>query len=226
MPDRQPNYGLVLAAGRGRRFGRPKQFVRVAGKPLLAWALEAFQACRDVAGYALVVPGDRLDYARRLGRRLGLTRLHFVVAGGPSRAASVLNGLRALPPSGCVAVHDAARPLLTPAMLTRGFAVCRRRGAVTYAFPVVDAVKRVSRGRLTATVDRTGLFSVQTPQFFRTRLLLGAYAAAGSAAARAPDDCALVERLGRRPVVIPGPHTNIKVTSVDDLAMVKAWLRG
>jgi len=218
------NYGIIVAAGTGRRFGGLKQFEPLKRRPLVAWALAAFQSCPVVTGFVVVAPASKLALVRGLAQRLKLTRMLAAVPGGRTRASSVRSGLEALPGDGYVAVHDGVRPLLTPAMLAAGFRLCRRYGAATYATPVTDTLKRVAGGRVERTLERGPLYAVQTPQFFPIPLLRQAYAAAGPAADRATDDCMLVEALGIRPRVIEGPRRNIKVTTPEDLELAGAWL--
>ncbi|HDQ98943.1 MAG TPA: 2-C-methyl-D-erythritol 4-phosphate cytidylyltransferase [candidate division WOR-3 bacterium] len=217
MPAR--DWGIILAAGRGTRFGRPKQFRRVNGRPLLWYSLRAFNQCPAVSGWTVVTLPERVAAVRRLCRTSGIHRLVAVIAGGETRRESVARGLATLPERGRVAVHDAARPLLTPAMLAAGFAAAGRLPAA-YAAPVTDTLKRANGGRIIGTVDRTGLWAVQTPQFFPLPLLRRAHAAG----AEATDDCRLVELLGIRPRLIPAPGPNIKVTFPADIALVKALL--
>jgi 2-C-methyl-D-erythritol 4-phosphate cytidylyltransferase len=189
---------------------------------VLVHSLAAFEDCPRLRGYVVVVNRQRLSDARRLLLAEGLPRLLAVVPGGKERADSVEAGLRALPAKGIVAVHDAARPVITGEMLAAGFAACSRHRAVTYGWPVSDTLKSVRGSSIIATVDRSGLVAVQTPQFFDLALLRRAHAAARRARVSATDDCALVERLGVTPVWIPGPKTNIKITTADDLRLVEA----
>jgi 2-C-methyl-D-erythritol 4-phosphate cytidylyltransferase len=109
-------------------------------------------------------------------------------------------------------------------MLATGFRACAIRGAATYGCPVTDTLKRVNGEDVLETVDRTGLVAVQTPQFFSMELLRRAHASARRARVKATDDCELVERLGVRPVWIPGPRTNLKLTTPDDLVVMKALM--
>lgn len=215
------NWGLILAAGLGRRFGRPKQFARVHGRPLLWYSLRAFDRCPGLDGWVVVTLPGRVAAVRRLCRDAGFRRLLAVIPGGERRTDSVARGLAALPASGRVAVHDAARPLITPTMLRAGFTAAGRQPA-TYAVPVSDTLKRAAGNRITGTVDRTGLWAVQTPQYFPLPLLRRAHAAgAGSAAT---DDCQLVEELGIRPRLITSPAPNPKVTVAGDIKLVAALL--
>lgn len=215
-------FGLILAGGRGQRYGGYKQFAQLAGKPILIHSVRAFERCPQVVGFVVVAPPRRLAVVRHMLSIHGVRRLIAVVAGGKTRADSVQAGLAALPARGFVAVHDAARPIIHAGMLVKGFQLCRKRGAATYGYPVTDTLKQVSGRDVVATVDRRDLLAVQTPQFFSLDLLRRAHAAARRGRRRATDDCELVERLGVHPVWIPGPRTNIKLTTPDDLIVMQA----
>ena len=219
-----PKYGLIVAAGQGHRFGGYKQLAQLAGKPVLIHSVRAFERCPQILGFVVVAPARRLGVVRRMLRSHGVRKLLRVVPGGEIRADSVRAGLAALPAQGFVAVHDAVRPLVHAGMLTKGFRACRERGAATYGCPVTDTLKRVNGKDVLATVDRTGLLAVQTPQFFNLELLRRAHESALRSRLDATDDCELVERLGVRPVWIPGPRTNLKLTTADDLNVMKTLL--
>lgn len=224
VAERPALYGLVVAAGSGRRFGGPKQFAPLCGKPLLLHSLLAFEKCPNLRGCVVVVGARQLEQARAVVRRARLRRVTAVVAGGARRTDSVRAGLERLPDEGFVAVHDAARPLLTPALLKAGFAEVRKRGPVTLGRMVTDTVKRVQGQLIEGTVPREDLATVQTPQFFPLPLLKRAHALALSEGVTLTDDCALVERLGIAVGWIPGPADNIKVTARADLALAERLL--
>jgi len=219
---RTPGYGLIVAAGQGSRFGGYKQLVPLSGKPVLIHSVKVFEHCPRVLGFVVVAPARRLAVVRRMLRSYGIRKLLGVVPGGRTRADSVRAGLAVLPDSGYVAVHDAVRPIIHATMLATGFRICAMRGAATYGCPVNDTLKRVSGKDVLETVDRAGLVAVQTPQFFSLELLRRAHASARRARLRVTDDCELVERLGIHPVWIPGPRTNIKLTTPDDLIVMQA----
>ncbi|UCG42150.1 MAG: 2-C-methyl-D-erythritol 4-phosphate cytidylyltransferase [candidate division WOR-3 bacterium] len=221
---RKTGFGLIVAAGRGTRFGRLKQFARVRGRPLLFYSLRSFERCPSVTGYVVVTNPDRVRSVRRMLSRWEFGKAMSVVPGGRLRQDSVRNGLEPLPEQGWVAVHDAARPLVTPEMIARGIRACTRTTPVTYGMPITDTVKQVSGNRVVKTVDRGGLLTVQTPQFFAVNLLRRAHRQAAAGSVEATDDCSLVERLGIRPRVLPGPVTNIKVTFVADIRLVRRLL--
>ncbi len=213
------NYGLIVAAGSGRRFGGLKQFALLKGEPLVAYSLRAFENCSAVRGIVVVTNRAEVERTKELVHRRRFRKVLAVVAGGRRRGDSVRRGLAALPERGYVAVHDGARPLVSPSVITRGFRLCRTTGPVACGHRVTDTVKRVFSGRIIETVDRSSLYCVQTPQFFSLPLLRRAHAAAVTAGTAATDDCALVELLGIRPRVFPGPATNIKVTTPEDLKL-------
>ncbi len=212
---------VVLGAGRGERLGcaAPKAFVLLAGRPLIAHALEALAAPEEVDWVVPVIPADaRERYAGLVGQLRQREKLAPPVAGGPERQDSVAAGLAALPPDvGLVAVHDAARPLVRPADVSRVIAAARRCGAAILAVPARDTIKRVRAGRVLETPPRAECWAAQTPQVFRVELLREAHAKA-EAEGRLGTDCAqLVEALGVPVEVVEGDPGNLKITLPEDL---------
>lgn len=202
-------WALIVAAGTGNRFGGPKQFCDLGGRPVVDWSLAtARQVC---AGVVLVLPADAPTRA---------WPADHVVIGGATRSQSVRAGLGAVPAqAGVVAVHDAARPLARPA-LWRAVLEAVEAGAdgAIPAVAVTDTVKEVDPGGHLVTLDRSRLVAVQTPQAFRTEVLRRAHLAAQDAT----DDAALVEALGGRVVLVEGAADNLKVTAASDLAVAEA----
>jgi 2-C-methyl-D-erythritol 4-phosphate cytidylyltransferase len=216
---------IVPAAGSGERLGagRPKALVAIAGKAMVARAVEGLLTCGVVDDVVVVAPAEHLDEMRAAVRRSVR-----VVVGGDDRVASVALGLAVVGDAEVVLVHDAAR-CLCPAEVVRAVvaAVREGHGAVIPASPVADTVRRVDpEGRVVGPVDRTGLLAVQTPQGFAPGLLRRAHAAAvgSSAAARATDDAGLVEEIGGEVVTVPGDPRAFKITTPLDLAMAEALL--
>jgi 2-C-methyl-D-erythritol 4-phosphate cytidylyltransferase len=217
-----PGNGVVIVgAGSSTRMGGiDKVFAPLAGRPLVAHALLAAERCLAVDRTALVVAGERIADAER--QLCGFSKLSAIVAGGARRQDSVLAGLEALAGVEYVAVHDAARPLVTADLFAAGFAAAREGAAAVAAVPVVDTLKRVAaNGAIVETVPRDSLVAVQTPQVFRYDLLLAAHRAA---AGDVTDDAMLVEALGHPVHVFPGSPRNFKVTTPDDLALAAALL--
>jgi len=201
-----------------------KQFSRIKGKPALLHSILVFENCRAVSGFVVVTTAERVGYVRTLLRQQGVRKLLDVVAGGRERTDSVAAGLAALPEDGWVAIHDAARPVISTRMLEQGFRACRKYDAATFGYAVTDTLKRVQDRAITETVDRDALIAVQTPQFFHLALLRRAYAKARNAGIIASDDCALIEMLDLRPHWLPGPRTNLKITTPEDLLLCEALL--
>jgi len=202
---------ILVAAGEGRRFGGPKAFLDLAGKSLLEWAAAPFASFRDRVA---VLRREDLARAQLPGWK--------TVAGGPRRRDSVKNGLAALAPATeIVLVHDAARPLISAALVERVLAAAERHPAVVPAIPVVDTVKRVRGEVVVETLDRTSLVAVQTPQAFRTGLLRRALEDPRDAT----DEAALVEGLGEPVVTVPGDPQNVKITAPEDLDLLRALLQ-
>jgi len=225
---------VVAAAGRGERLGPgvPKALRLVAGEPLLVRAVRSLVAAPSVDLVIVAAPPDQVGAVRAmladvLPPRVGLV----VVAGGRSRQESVLRGLQVMPDEvDVVLVHDAARALVPVALIESVVAAVRAgAGAVVPAVPVADTVKRAdSDGHVTATVDRAGLWSVQTPQGFSRVLLMAAHesAAMSSVDGEGPttDDAGLVERMGGTVTLVPGSEEAFKVTRPIDLLLAEAVL--
>jgi 2-C-methyl-D-erythritol 4-phosphate cytidylyltransferase len=206
-------WGIVVAGGAGSRFGTPKQFESIAGARLVDRAVEtAIGACDQV----VVILPEAFTWDG--------PPVVAAVVGGASRSASVRAGLAEVPASATiVVVHDAARPLASPALFEAVIrAVHRGADAAVPAVPVRDTVKRVDGDRVVETVAREGLVAVQTPQAFRADRLRAAHASAGDAT----DDAALIEAAGGQVVIVPGEPANLKVTTPADLATAAALVAG
>lgn len=215
-----PLVGILAAAGTGERLGgeEPKAFVHCAGRPLVEWSLEPLQAVCDRVIVAVPPGSERSLPGVGPGER---------VAGGASRSQSVLAAVKASPEAGAYLVHDAARPLLTRELAER----CARElergwdGAVAAA-PVADTVKEGGSDRsVIRTLDRSRLWSAQTPQAFRGEVLRRALDTDPARLAAATDDASLVEAAGGRVALVEAPAENIKVTGAADLATAEALLR-
>jgi 2-C-methyl-D-erythritol 4-phosphate cytidylyltransferase len=206
---------IVVAAGRGARFGGAKQYAPLAGRRVLDWSVAAARAASD--GVVLVVPPDRA--------REPEPAVDAVVPGGATRSGSVRCGLAAVPAeASVVVVHDAARPLATAALFGATVeAVAAGADGAVPGMAVTDTIKRVdAEGRVVETPDRASLVAVQTPQAFLATALRAAHAGSPEAT----DDAALVEAGGGRVVVVPGEPANRKVTDAADLAEAEARLGG
>lgn len=218
-------HAIVVAAGSGKRFGGRKQFALVHGRPLFAYATGIFQAQKQIRAITLVVPGSEIDRTRTAVRSLGFDKVRHVVAGGKRRQDSVVNGLRTVKErAGIVIIHDAARPLVTGAMITRGIAMCRRYKAVILGISVRDTAKRAVRRSVQETISRQDLYLVQTPQFYDLRTLRQAI---GRADFRVEytDEAAILESLGVPVRMGQGDRHNIKITDRRDLKFAERLLK-
>jgi 2-C-methyl-D-erythritol 4-phosphate cytidylyltransferase len=208
--------GVIAAGGSGERLGAemPKAFVVVGGKRLFEWSFEVLrQVCDRVV---VAVPSETSDLRPQTSD---------VVAGGASRSASVRNALAVAPEASVVVVHDAARPLVERDLVERCIAALDGVDGAIAAAPVTDTVKEADgAGRVMRTLDRSGLWAVQTPQVFRAEVLRQALDVDGSVLAAATDDASLVEAAGGTIVVVEAPRENIKVTTELDLRVAEAML--
>jgi 2-C-methyl-D-erythritol 4-phosphate cytidylyltransferase len=222
-------YALIPAAGAGVRMGAaaPKQYIEIAGRPLLHHALRTIAAHPRVEQVFVVLARGDVQFARYDSRELG-TKLESLYCGGETRAASVFNGLLAardsIGASDWVLVHDAVRPCLTRVELDRLFAeLAEDETGGLLAIPVTDTLKRANRdSRVSSTELRDNLWMAQTPQMFRFRLLLEALRDADPGLAT--DEARAIEALGLKPKLVMGSTTNIKVTYPEDLALAEIIL--
>ncbi len=215
---------ILPAAGKGTRFGSSgnKVFADLAGKPILAHTIAAFESCDFVEEIIVVAGLDDLGMVRAVVSKFGFKKVTAVVEGGDQRQDSVRNGLSH---ANCeiVAIHDAARPFVTRGLILETVLCAQQDGACIAAVPVIDTIKRVNPDRrVTDTPTRDGLWAVQTPQTFRAELIRRAYDDAYNAGVWATDDSALVERIGVEVKVVRGDYTNIKITTPADMLVANA----
>lgn len=220
------NIAIIVAGGKGKRMGQPKQFLKLAGKPMLQWTVAAFDQTRAIDGIILVVSKEQI----RLARRIKSKKIFCIVEGGKERFDSVRNGLAALPPSAeIVAIHDGARPAVTPEIIGASIAEAKRVGAVVVGVPVKDTLKRVTRHAsrvIGQTIDRSSIWQAQTPQVFKVDIIKNAYSRLVTRDPRRfTDDAMLVERMGIPVKMVMGTYENLKVTQPGDLVVAAAILK-
>ena len=215
---------VVVAAGESRRMaGVDKIFTPLLGVPLIAHAIEAFEACPMVSALSLVLSQGSVEMGQALARERGWRKVTSVCPGGQRRQDSVRLGLEQLPPCSWVAVHDGARPCVGPGLLERGLEAAGETGAAVAAVPAKDTIKVISSGGLVeSTPPRETLRMVQTPQVFKYDLLLQAHRTIQETVT---DDASMVERLGVMVKVFMGSYSNLKVTTPEDLAIAEVFLR-
>jgi len=222
---------IVLAAGRSTRMklepSANKQFLPLHGQPVLYHSLLAFQRCAAVDAVIVVRHPDYIRQAAAVVDRAGAGKVHGYAAGGTERQDSVWNGLDACPAdTEIVAVHDGARPLVTPDLIERTIRSAREHGTGIAATKVVDTIKEARPDRtVERTVDRTKLWAVQTPQTVRFDLLRRAYTLVRERQLVVTDEAAAVALLGEPVHLVDTPFLNLKITTPTDLALAEALLR-
>lgn len=226
--DRYGTVGAVIAAAgsSSRMGGRDKLAEPLDGIPVILRTLAAVEAVPEIREIVVVTREDRVEeYRRLLGQ---CSRLRAVVPGGSTRQESVRNGVRALlPDCTLAAIHDGARPLVTPEVFARCIEAARISGAATAAVPVKDTIKLADEaGRVLDTPDRSRLWAVQTPQIFDRDRYLRAAEEAERRGLSCTDDCQLFEAMGWEVQLVMGDYRNLKLTTPEDFLAAGAYLEG
>jgi 2-C-methyl-D-erythritol 4-phosphate cytidylyltransferase len=205
---------IIVAAGDSRRMGFDKLFAAIAGKPVIAHTIRAFERAISVDGIIVVAREDRHDEIKTIVRDENFKKVKSIIPGGKRRQDSVRAGLDHLESvTRYVAVHDAARPLVTPQQIDRVFEQCRIHGAAALAEPINDTLKRADADLLvTDSVDRQELYAMQTPQIFERQLIAEAYRAVYTKNVSVTDEVSAVERLGRKVALVLNDDFNFKIT--------------
>ncbi len=223
------NSAIIVAAGQGTRLGgkRAKQFLELAGRPIITHTIDRFEQCAAIHSIIVVLPATATAQFLHDAGRYGWRKLARVVAGGSSRAESVWRGLQAIPrpTAGLVAVHDGVRPFVTPDEITATLNRAEECGAAVLTASLVDTIKEVRDGCIVGTPPRDGLRRALTPQCFRYEILRRAYEQAGALDEIATDDSLLVEQSGCPVYIVAGHSRNIKITTPEDLALAELILR-
>jgi 2-C-methyl-D-erythritol 4-phosphate cytidylyltransferase len=214
---------IIVAAGDSRRMGFDKLFATIAGRPVIAHTIHAFERAGCVDGIIVVAREDRLAEIKKIVRDEKLKKVRSIITGGKYRQDSVRAGLEHLEATATyVAIHDAARPLITAEQIERVFEQCRIHAAASLAEPISDTLKYADNEFLvTSPVDRHQLYAMQTPQVFERRLIEDAYRAVYAENASVTDEVSAVERLGRKVVLVPNKDLNFKITYPRDLALAE-----
>ena len=223
------NIAIIAAAGSGTRMAsdRPKQFLLLAGMPVIFHTLKPFEQCDSIHEVIVVLPAEESAGFLSLAGKYGLRKLARVVPGGATRADSVKRGLMAIRSATAeiVAVHDGVRPFVTVEEIDDTIAAAQADGAAILAAPVTDTIKQVDGQRIVKTLDRGELRRALTPQCFRYEVLRDAYQRADVNDSSLTDESALVEQLGHPVSIVEGSARNIKITTAEDLQLAEALLR-
>ncbi len=214
---------VIVAAGSSRRMGFDKLFAELRGKPVVAHSIDAFERTREITEIILVTREDQREAMGDLVAAGKWKKVKRIIGGGSERHFSVWNGLQSVSAgANYVAIHDGARPLTTPAVIRGCLELARKSGAACVAAPVPDTVKRASEdGMVVESVERAGLWAMQTPQIFSTPVILQAYAAVVAAGEVVTDEVSAVQRMGVNIALLRNDEWNFKVTIPQDLDLAE-----
>lgn len=217
---------ILPAAGQGVRMGlHKKPLMNIESTPILLHTLRKFEACSDVSEIYIASPPEDITAIQVIATGADLGKKVTVVAGGKRRQDSVENCLRSIPTdTDLVAVHDAVRPFVSPALISSVIEEASRTGAAILGILSVDTVKQVDRTKIVGTLSRERIVLAQTPQVFRYDILLQAFDKAREDGFYGTDEASLVEHLGLEVTVVPGSERNIKITKPSDLELARYFL--
>lgn len=206
---------------------RPKQFLQLAGKPIIFHTLKPFEECASIHEVIVVLPAEESAGFLSMAGKFGLRKLVKVVPGGTTRADSVKRGLLAIRSvtADVVAVHDGVRPFVTVEEIEKTIAAADKSGAAILVAPAVDTIKEVDNNTVVRTLERKQLRHALTPQCFRYDVLRKAYENVDVTDASITDDSFLVEQLGQRVTIVEGSARNMKITTRRDLLVAEAYLK-
>lgn len=218
---------IIVAAGKGLRMkgDTRKQYLDLLGKPVLAHSIAVFDACNLIDDIIVIVPEEDIAYCQKeIISPLQLKNRVRLVSGGDQRQASVYNGLQAVDPKSLtVVIHDGVRPFVRPEELAACISGAKKYGACILGFPASDTLKQVNKsGIIEKTLPRENVWLVQTPQAFQYGLIMEAHETARRHAYTGTDDASLVEKMGKDIKIINGSRHNIKITTREDLILVRA----
>jgi 2-C-methyl-D-erythritol 4-phosphate cytidylyltransferase len=217
---------IIVAAGSSQRMGFDKLLSLIGDKPVVAYSIERFEQCDEIDEVILVVRSDRREEFQRVVDVCGFTKVHRLVDGGHERHLSVWNGIAQLSEvCEIVAIHDAARPLVSSELISRSVTLARACGAVSLAAPVVETVKRADAERnVIGSVDRSGLWATQTPQVFRCDWLLDAYKRIVDSGRSVTDEVSALQEAGYPVRLLQNTDWNVKITFPRDLKLAEKMI--
>jgi 2-C-methyl-D-erythritol 4-phosphate cytidylyltransferase len=217
---------IIVAAGSSQRMGFDKLLSYIGDRPVVAHSIERFERCDDIDEVILVVRADRRTEFQKMVNSFGFVKVQRLVDGGSERHLSVWNGIsRVSKACEVVAVHDAARPLVSSELISRSVRLARDCGAVSLAAPVVETIKRADAElNVTASIDRSGLWSMQTPQVFRFDWLVDAYKRIVDSGRSVTDEVSALQEAGYVVRLLQNTDWNIKITFPGDLYLAEKMM--
>lgn len=222
---KQKNYAVIVAAGSSTRMGKNvnKIFIDIFAKPVLFYSLQAFQKASSIDEIIVVTKEEDIPRVAEIVKKYRIKKAANIVKGGATRRESVANGLALVEGEGFVAIHDGARPCITSAEIDLTVEMAKTHGAASLGCKTVDTLKTVDGdGFIQATIDRTTVWQVQTPQVFQNSIIKTAYELPDDGAT---DDCMIVEKTGNKIYMVPGTAANIKITTNNDLYLAMAIIQ-
>ena len=223
------NIAIIVAGGIGSRLGyeKPKQFVLVNGKPILAYTIDVFNQSSSIDEIVIVSHPDYIQNVKEIVNQFSFNKVKNIVPGGDTRQLSVFNGLEAInaKDDDIVLIHDAARPMIKDDLIRQSIELCKKENAVTLAKKVSDTTVSSDDGYFDELLDREKLYQIQTPQTFKYRLIKEAHQKALSEGIKnASDDAQLVKKYFGKVHILENPNLNIKITTKDDLQLFEIML--
>lgn len=221
-------YAIIPAAGSSRRMGGGNKLVMdLGGQPVLCRTLQVFEQCDAIDGIILVCRKQDQKIYAGLCADWKINKVMQIVEGGPSREHSVLNGILACGSQiGYVAIHDAARPLITEDIIRQAVETAKRDSAAAPGVHCKDSIQRIQKGRMVENIDRESIVAVQTPQCFDIDLIRAALTRAIEQEMKLTDDCGAVTAMGQPVTITAGSYENIKITTPEDVILGEAILKG
>ena len=216
-------YAVIVAGGTGTRMNNkvPKQFLKLAGIPVLMHTLEAWALAVPDIQLILVLPENQVEYWKMLCEEHDFRRSHHIVPGGETRFHSVKNGLIKAGDDALIAIHDGVRPLVSAAVIKESFEIAAKKGNAIAAVELKDSIRQLTDNE-SKRVDRTAYRLIQTPQTFRSELIKKAYQTAYDPSFT--DDASVLEKMGEKIHLFQGTYNNLKITTPEDLAMAGALI--
>jgi len=219
---------VVIAAGglSERCKGEDKLFSKINDKPVIAYSIEAFQNCELINDIVIVSRQEKIDEIAGICEKYKLRKVSKIVVGGGTRLDSVVNGVNTVSKkTKLIAIHDAARPCIDVGTIIKSVVLAEKYNAVAPAIAVTSTLKAVEDNVITKTVDREGLFEIQTPQVFRAEIIKSALSNAKKMSLDVTDDCMAVEQIGVPIHIVEGSRRNLKITVSEDLSIAEALLK-
>jgi len=217
---------IIVAAGSSRRMGSDKLFAMLGGKPVIAHSVAAFDRSKDIRDIILVTREDRIGEMQEMVDNAKFRKVRKIIAGGEQRHFSVWNGLQSVEETTeFIAIHDGARPLVTPEIIHECLALAKKEGAACLASPIPDTLKRADTDQVvTDSVERSGLWAMQTPQIFSRDLIFEAYAGVIAKNRLVTDEVSAVQGLGKKIALLRNEEWNFKITYPRDLDLAEQVL--